>query len=202
MVSAPAKARKRLTQAEALEQARERIRAEKEAPKQSTDKDGSGSGGRERWLLLPKHLSMYAGEQGVVDQGRIWSHRADRRAARTDANGVKHTPVRLINLGPVDALDPNYKRENNGPGQPTAKGAKTPSFVLGSKASGSSDHLLETEGVLSPPGGRPRKDGQDDLIAQWAGEGLGAKAISRLLRRDGADLSPRTVSRRLEKLRE
>ncbi|HZA23835.1 MAG TPA: hypothetical protein VFA32_14750 [Dehalococcoidia bacterium] len=52
------------------------------------------------------------------------------------------------------------------------------------------------------PGGRPRKDGIDGLISQLANEGLGSKAISRMLRRDGAVLSPRTVARRLEKMRE
>jgi hypothetical protein len=81
----------------------------------------------------------------------VWTHRVDRRAARTHDNGVKRTPVRLVNLGPVDALDPHYKHEKKGPGQQTAKGAKTPGFVLRSAVSGSSDHLLENEGVLSPP---------------------------------------------------
>jgi hypothetical protein len=106
-----------------------------------------------------------------------------------------------VYLGAIDALDPNGKRENNGPGQQAAKGAKTSDFVLDSKASRSDDHLLETEGVLAPPGGRPRKDGHDDLISQLANEGLGSKVISRMLRRDGAVLSPRTVARRLEKMR-
>ena len=117
----------------------------------------------------------------------------------------------------VTPLDPHYSPGKKGPGQQAAKGAKTPDFGLDSKASGSDDHLLETEGVLSPPfdsaqdsplrqaqdklGGRPKKNGQDDLISQLANEGLGSKAISRMLRRDGAVLSPRTVARRLEKMR-
>jgi hypothetical protein len=118
-----------------------------------------------------------------------------------DDTGVKHYPVKGVYLGPVDALDPNYKRENNGPRHPTAKGAKTPRFVLDSKASSSDGHRLEHDEVLAPLGGRPRKEGYDDLIAQWAGEGLGCRVISRLLRRDGVNLSPRTVSRRLAQLR-
>jgi hypothetical protein len=200
----PPKPRKRLSKAEALEQVRAQIWANKVSPKpkRATDEESSRPRDRDRWVTLPKHLAAYAGELGVISQGHIWTHRIDRRAARTDANGTRRTPVRLVNLGPVDALDPNYQHENNWPGQRTVKGAKTPRFVLGSKASRSDDHLLEHDGVLAPPGGRPRKDGQDDLIAQWANEGLGCKAISRMLRRDGADLSPRTVSRRLEKLRE
>lgn len=118
-----------------------------------------------------------------------------------DAHGVKHTPVKLINLGPVDSLDPNYQRENNASGQHAGKGAKTSGFVLDSNASRSDDHLLECDGGLASPGGRPRKDGQDDLIQQLAKEGKGCRVISRLLRRDGVELSPRTVSRRLEQLR-
>jgi hypothetical protein len=101
-------------------------------------------------MTLPKHLSMYVGEQGVISQGYVWTHRVDRRAARTDTSGVKRTPVRLVNLGPVDALNPSYQRENNRPGQQAAKGAKTPDFVLDSKASRSDDHLLETEGLWHP----------------------------------------------------
>jgi hypothetical protein len=141
--------KKRLTQAEALEQVRAQIRVEKVSPKPRwvrersdgpdgpghSTHDGSGQRDREQWITLPKHLSMYVGEQGVISQGYVWTHRVDRRAARTDANGVKRTPVRLVNLGPVDARNPNYQRENNGPGQQTVKGAKTPGFVLDSKAS-------------------------------------------------------------------
>jgi hypothetical protein len=203
MVSTATKPRKRLTQAEALEQARARLQEEESSPKprRAKGEDNSGPRDRERWITLPKHLSMYTGEKGVIDQGHIWTHRIDRRAARTDANGARRTPVRLVNLGPVEALDPHYNRENKGPGQQTTKGAKTPDFVLDSKASRSEDHLLETEVVLAPPGGRPRKDGHDDLILQLAAEGKGAKVITRLLRRDGAVLSPRTVARRLEQMR-
>src|SRR5919106_5758329 len=141
MVSVPAKARKRLTQAEALEQARAQMRAERVSPKPKratprdgvrvTDEDISGPRDRERWITLPKHLSIYVGEQAVISQGYVWTHRVDRRAARTDDNGVKRTPVRLVNLGPVDALNPSYQRENDGPGQSLNKGCKNTDFVLG-----------------------------------------------------------------------
>jgi hypothetical protein len=199
MISAPVKSRKRLTQAEALEQARAQIWAEQVTPKTKrvTDHDSSGPKDREQWIVLPKHLALYVGEQVVISQGHIWTHRIDRRSARVGSDGVKHTPVRLVCLGPVDALDPNYKRENIGPGQRTAKGDKTPDFVLGSDAGCTDSHLSGNKGVLSPLGGRPKKNGHDDLILQLAGEGKGCKAIARTLRRDGFSISSRTVSRRL-----
>jgi hypothetical protein len=209
--------RKRLpSRSEALARARAQIRAERVSPKPKrgtkersdglggsghSTEDNSGPRDRERWITLPKHLSMYTGEQGVIDQGFVWVHRVDRRAARTGRDGVKRTPVRLINLGRVGVLDPNYQRENNGPGGPTAKGDKTSEFVLGSATSGSSDRLLKKEGVLSPLGGRPKKNGYDDLILQLAAEGKGTKAIARTLNRDGISISSRTVSRRLAEIR-
>ena len=203
MVNAATKTRKRLTQAEALDQARARIQAEKVSPKPKrvADEDSLGPRDREQWITLPKHLSMYVGEQGVISQGYVWTHRVDRRAGWTDADGVKHYPYRGVYLCPVDALDPNYQCENKGPGQRTAKGDKTPSSVLDSEASSSDGHLLETEGVLSPLGGRPGKDGHDDLILQLAAEGKGSKTIARTLNRDGIEISYRTVSRRLAKIR-
>jgi hypothetical protein len=118
-----------------------------------------------------------------------------------DDNGVKHTPVTAVYLGPVDALDPNCKPESKGPGQRPAEGDKTPGFVLGSEASGSSDHLLVNEEVLSPLGGRPKKNGYDDLIWQLAAEGKGSKAIARTLKRDGFPISYRTIARRLREMR-
>jgi hypothetical protein len=195
---------KRLTQTEALQQARAEIQAEQVSPKPKrvADDDGSEPRDRERWRPLPKHLAAYAGEQAIISQGHVWTHRVDRRAGWTDSDGVKHYPCRGVYLGPVDALDPNYQHaENKGPGKRAAEGDKTPSFVLGSKASSSDTCRLEADGVLAPLGGRPRKDGHDDLIQQFAQEGLGCRVISRLLRRDGVELSPRTVSRRLEQLR-
>jgi hypothetical protein len=63
------------------------------------------------------------------------------------------------------------------------------------------DHPLETEEVLSPLGGRPRKDSRDDLILRLAAEGKGSKMIAGALKRDGLALSSRTVSRRLAKIR-
>ena len=220
MISTLAKPRKRLTRGEALEQARAQIQAEKvfPKPKQIADEERPGPRDREQWMTLQKHLAGYVGEQAVVSQGYIWTHRVDRRGAWTDDNGVKHSPVRAVCLGPAEALDPNYKPgqrpdgigtlagmgrsiQKKGPGQRTAEGDKTPGFVLGSEARGSSDHLSENKGVLAPPGGRPRKDGHDDLILQLAAEGKGTKAIARTLNRDGIEISYRTVARRLSENR-
>jgi hypothetical protein len=163
MVGKVAKPRTRLTQIEALEQARARIQAEKATPKPKrvAGEDSPGPRDREQWITLPKHLSTYVGEQGVIHQGRLWVRRIDRLAARTDAHGVKHTPVRQISLGPADVLDPNYQRKNNGPGQQTTKGAKTPDFVLDSKASRSERPPARNRGGFgtpwrSTPKGRPR----------------------------------------------
>jgi hypothetical protein len=167
--------KKRLTLGAALEQARAQIRGEKVAPKQSADEHGAESRDRERWITLPKHLSMYVGEEGVISQGYVWTHRVDRKAARTDASGVKRTPVRLVNLGPVDAPGPNYQRENKGPGQLHAKGAKTPQFVLGSEASSSNDHLSNNGRVLSPSGGRPRRMGMMTESRSWLMRAWGAR---------------------------
>src|SRR5919106_683115 len=98
MVQASPKLRKRLTQAEALEQARARILAEESSPKPkpATDEDSSGPRDRERWITLPKHLALYPKEQAVISQGHIMTHRADRRSAWVDDKGVKHTPVRGV----------------------------------------------------------------------------------------------------------
>src|ERR671919_762379 len=99
MVSVPAKARKRLTQAEALEQARVRIQAEKVSPKpkQIADEERPGPRDREQWMTLPRHLARYVGEQAVVSQGYIWTRRKDRKGRKAswiDDRGVKHTPTR------------------------------------------------------------------------------------------------------------
>jgi hypothetical protein len=112
LVNAAAKTRKRPTQAEALEQARAQIQAEKVSPKtkRATDEVSSSPRDREQWITLPKHLAIYVGEQAVVSQGHIWTHRIDRREAWTDDKGVKHTPVKAVYLGPVEALDPNYTK--------------------------------------------------------------------------------------------
>jgi hypothetical protein len=140
MVQAPPKPRKRLTQAEALEQARRQMK-EAEArpkPKRAANDDSVETRDRERWVVLPKHLAAYVGEQAVISSGWIWTHRLDRLHSWTDSQGNKHTPVRLVCLGPADALDPNYKPEKKELSQPTAEGDKTPDFVLGSDASCSS----------------------------------------------------------------
>jgi hypothetical protein len=100
MVQSPRKPRKRLTQAEALEQARRQIK-EAEArpkPKRVADEDSSGQRDRERWVTLPKHLAAYIGEEAVISQGWLWTHRIDRLHATTDAQGTKHIPVRLVCL--------------------------------------------------------------------------------------------------------
>ena len=102
--------------------------------KRSTDEDGLVSRDRERWISLPKHLAAYIGEQAVISQGWLWTHRIDRHSATTDSQGTTHIPARLVYLGPVDALDPNYKPENKGLGQSTIEGDKTLDFVLGSEA--------------------------------------------------------------------
>jgi hypothetical protein len=204
MVRASPKLRKRLTQTEALEQAREQIRAEKVSrkPQPATNKESSGPRHRDQWISLPQHLAAYPNEQAVISQGHIWTHRVDRRAGWIDENGTKHYPFKSVYLGPADALNPNYQRENKGPGQQTVKGDKTTSFVLSSTASGSSDHLLKNVGVLSPAGGRPKKDSCVDLILQLAREGMGSKAIARTLKRDGFSISSRTVSRRLSEFKD
>jgi hypothetical protein len=199
----PVRRRKRLTQSEALEQARAQIK-EAEArpkPKRAANDDSSETRDRERWVVLPKHLAAYMGEQAVVSQGWLWTHRLNRHSATTDSRGTKHIPVELVCLGPVAALDPNYKPENKGPGQSTVEGDKTPDSVLDSDASCSIEHLSENGRVLSPLGGRPKKNGHDDLILQLAAEGKGTKAIARALHRDGILISSRTVARRLAELR-
>jgi hypothetical protein len=101
----------------------------------------------------------------------------------------------------VDVLDTICKRENNGLSQSTVEGDKTHKFVLGSDTSCTDSHLLDNEGVLSPLGGRPKKNGHDDLILQLAAEGNGSKAIARTLHRDGIEISYRTIARRLSEFR-
>ena len=152
LVNAATKTRKRLTQCEALRRAREKIQLERVSPKPKrvTDDDSSGPRDRDRWVILPGHLASYAGELGVISQGHIWTYRVDRRAGWVDANGIKHYPDKGVYLGPVDALDPNYKRENNGPGQRSAEGDKTPGFVLGSEASGSRPPVRNRGGFVTP----------------------------------------------------
>jgi hypothetical protein len=204
MVQAPPRPRKRrLTQAQALQQVREQIK-EAEArpkPKRVADEDSTETRDRDRWVVLPKHLSQYVGEQAVISQGVLWTHRIDRHSATTDSQGTKHIPVQLVCLGPTDALDPNYKPENKGLGQQSVEGDKTPGFMLGSDATCTNSHLSENERVLSPLGGRPKKNGHDELILQLAAEGKGTKAIARTLNRDGVEISYRTIARRLSELR-
>jgi hypothetical protein len=143
-VTAPTKTR-RLTQAEALDQVRAQILAEQVSPKpkRARDADSSGPRDRDRWITLPKHLAIYPKEQAIISQGHLWSHRIDRRAAWVDNRGAKHTPVRLVYLGPVDSLNSNYMPENKRPGQQTVEGDKTHDFVLGSDASCTNSRLTE-----------------------------------------------------------
>ena len=117
---------KPLTKAVALEQARAQIRAEQVHPKErrTSGEDGSNTRDRERWITLPKHLAMYAGEQAVISSGWIWTHRIDRHSARVDSDGVKLIPVHPVCLGPVDALDPNYKPKIRGWVNRLLKGTK------------------------------------------------------------------------------
>jgi hypothetical protein len=145
MVQSPRKPRKRLTRAEALEQARKQMKEDQARPKprRVADEDSSGQRDRERWIALPKHLAQYMGEQAVISSGWIWTHRIDRIHSWTDSQGNKHTPVRLVCLGPVTALDPHYKPENKALGQSTVEGDKTPDFVLSSDASCSSSICQE-----------------------------------------------------------
>lgn len=177
MKQAQAKLRKLPTKAEALDQARAQIWGKKVSPKPTPvrDEDSPRPRDRDRWITLPKHLAAYAGELGVISQGHIWTHRVNRRAGWVDANGVKHYPDRGVYLGPVDALNPNYQRENKGPGQLHAKGAKTPQFVLGSEASSSNDHLSNNGRVLSPSGGRPRRMGMMTESRSWLMRAWGAR---------------------------
>jgi hypothetical protein len=205
------KPRKRLTQAEALERARAQLK-EAEArskPKRVADEDDSGQRDRDRWVTLPRRLGEYVGEQAVISQGWLWTHRIDRLHATTDSQGTKHIPVRPVCLGPTDVLDPNYKPKNKGLGQSTVEGDKTLGFMLGSEATCTNSHLSENEGFLSPPwtgsgqalGGRPKKGSHDALIMRLAGEGLGCKGIARTLNRDGIEISYRTIARRLSEFR-
>ena len=197
--------RRRLSKAEALEQARLQLREQQARPKDPRAAGGNQSGparDRDRWIPLPKHLACYAEEQAVISHGSIWNHRIDPYSATVDADGVRHTPVSLVSIGPLAALDPNYQRENPAPGQPDSEGDKTPGFVLGAGASRSIDHSSETGRVLSPLGGRPKKSSHDDLIMQLASEGKGSKAIARSLGRLGVSLSYRTVARRLSEFKQ
>jgi hypothetical protein len=95
----------------ALEQVRKQIKEDqtRSKPRGVADEDSSETRDRERWVSLPKHLAQYTEERAVVSQGWLWTHRLDRRHATTDSQGTKHIPVRLVCLGPVAALDPNYE---------------------------------------------------------------------------------------------
>ena len=46
---------------------------------------------RERWLTLPNHLAYYAGEQGVISQGAIWTHRINWGASWIDGGKASKT---------------------------------------------------------------------------------------------------------------
>jgi hypothetical protein len=146
-------------------------------------------------------LSQYVGEQAVISQGVLWTHRIDRHAATTDSQGTKHIPVKLVCLGPVHALGPSRQREKTGLGQRAAEGNKSRDFVLNGNASRPSDHLESEEGNSDTPLGRPQIRLDDALILKLAGEGQGVKAIARSLRRQGQMVSHMTVARRLTKLR-
>jgi len=185
MTRVPTISRKRLSKSEALEQARSLLKEDHDIrrPKNVTTEDRAIPRDRDRPIELPSHLAVHPGEHGIISSGFIWTHRADWQASIIDAVGTKRTPIRPVCLGPVAALNPDFKSENPGPGQAEAEGDKTPGFVLGSGASRSIDHLSENERVLSPQGGRPKKTGSDHVIQQLATEGQGSKAIARSLGR-------------------
>jgi hypothetical protein len=147
-------------------------------------------------------LSQYVGEQAVISQGVLWTHRIDRHAATTDSQGTKHIPVKLVCLGPVDALDPSRQREKTGLGQRTSEGNKSRDFVLNSNASQPSDHLVSDGGNSDTLLGRPRTQLDDGLVLKLAAEGQGVKAIARSLRRQGQKVSHMTIARRLAALKE
>jgi hypothetical protein len=146
-------------------------------------------------------MAQYTGEQGVISSGWIWTHRIDRHSATTDSQGTKHIPVKLVCLGPVAALDPNYQREKTGLGQRAPEGNKSRDFVLNGNASQPSDYLASNKGNFDTPLGRPKTPLDDDLILKLAGEGQGVKAIARSLRRQGQGVSHMTVARRLKALK-
>jgi hypothetical protein len=157
----PVRRRKRLTQAEALEQARAQIKeaGPRSKPKRVADEDSSEVRDRDRHVILPKHLAQYAEEQAVVSQGALWTHRLDRHSATTDSQGTTHIPVRLVCLGPVDALDPNFKPGNKSLGQSTIEGDKTLDFVLGSEATCIDSHVSENGGFCHPLAAGLRRTG-------------------------------------------
>jgi hypothetical protein len=119
-----------------------------------------------------------------------------------DSQGTKHLKVRLICLGPVAALDPNYQPEKSGLGQRTSEGNKSRDFVLNSNASQPSDHLVSDGGNSDTFLGRPRTQLDDGLVLKLAAEGQGVKAIARSLRRQGQKVSHMTIARRLAALKE
>jgi hypothetical protein len=198
------KQRKRLTQAEALEQARRQMKeAEtRSKPKRVADEDSSEVRDRDRHVILPKHLAQYVGEEAVVSQGVLWTHRLDRHSATTDSQGTKHIPVKLVCLGPAAVLDPNNQPAKSGLGQRTAEGNKSGDFVLNSNASRPSDYPVSEGDNFDTPLGRPKTPLDDDLILKLAAEGQGVKAIARSLRRQGQKVSHMTIARRLAALKE
>jgi hypothetical protein len=203
MVQAPPRPRKRrLTQAQALQQVREQIKEAESRlkPKRVADEDSTETRDRDRHITLPKHLAQYVGEQAVVSQGYVWSHRPDWKASWVDDDGVKHTPVRPVCLGPTDALDPNYRPGHSGLSQSTIKGCKNTDFVLSAEATCTNDHLPSLES-FDTPRGRPRIDHLDDLILDLTAEGRGVKAVARSLRNRGYKVSYSTISRRLMEMK-
>jgi hypothetical protein len=200
----PVRRRKRLTQSEALEQARAQIK-EAEArskPRRAANDDSSETRDRERWIVLPKHLAAYVGEEAVISQGWLWTHRIDRHSASVDSDGVKRMTVYPVCLGPVAALEANYQPEKPGLGKQTAEGNKSRDFVLNSHASQPSDHLVSDGGNSDTLLGRPRTQLDDGLVLKLAAEGQGVKAIARSLRRQGQKVSHMTIARRLAALKE
>ncbi len=195
---------RKLTRAEALEQARAQIKEDQARPTKSeraANDDSSEARDRDRHISLPKHLAQFAGEAGVVSQGWVWTHRLDRHSATTDSQGTKHIPVKLVCLGPVAALEPNYQPEKPGLGKQTAEGNKSGDFVLNSNASRPSDHLESEGGNSDTLLGCPRTQLDDGLVLKLAAEGQGVKAIARSFRRQGQKVSHMTIARRLAALK-
>jgi len=196
--------RKRLTQGEALQQARAQMREHQAWPKPKwiNSQDSSDTRARDRHVILPKHLAQYVGEQAVISQGVLWTHRIDQLHASTDSPGNKHIPVWLVCLGPVAALDPNYQPEKSGLGQRASEGNRSRDFVLNGNASRPGDYLESEGGNSDTPLGGPKTRLDDALILKLAAEGQGVKAIARALGREGQKVSHMTVTRRLTALKE
>ena len=200
--------KRRLTKAEALEQARRQVTQPRPKPRRPARDEGEEgpSRGRERWISLPPHLMSYIGEEAVICDGFIWTHRRDRKPYEATADGTKRFKVRPVCLGPVAQLDPDscppVIAEKGGSGNPDARSIKSPFSVSGEKATRPSDRLSPEQGTFDTLLGRPKKTKFDVRILALAGEGMGARTIARIINREANDavISFNTVARRLKDL--